>query len=491
MRQVAQVMQINRYACSTRSHVSEPWLPNFHGQKLACSKAPASPRIYSAAHDAVCRPRWHSVDRQVNLNRPTSFASRAQFPHTPATTLYLCENANTTRLLTATYFSPPNNPSPTMAAPRKRLIPFLGCTAVASILFLVLHNRAPLLPIRDTFPTSSTPALQAANKTLANGSSNEQFGVVLAVSHAKSPRRKDLVYATNLTGIEIVVPEQPAWTDDHVEAFRSGESKITRGSALAWMGHLNALKWFLSTPLTTALILEDDVDFSTHLPTTQVPLAAHATRLLLTPTNHSSPSTTPDYWSPPPAWEILFLGHCNDKLPATLLPSTRHLAYRDPTLVPPSHLHPSTLAQLRNLNIPPQTRVLHRSHWPLCTFAYGVTRASASRILREYGTEGPGGCEAYDVRILEACRDHGWRCYSVVPELLHHTNSGSEIAHVNDGGAEDKEEKRPGRTPNIACAARDRGLWSQDTETVAWLRREVLRGECFADWVDEDMGVLG
>jgi hypothetical protein len=47
-----------------------------------------------------------------------------------------------------------------------------------------------------------------------------------------------------LTGIDVVIPEQPIWTDEDVEAFRNKEkSHITKGSVLAWMGHLNTLRW--------------------------------------------------------------------------------------------------------------------------------------------------------------------------------------------------------------------------------------------------------
>lgn len=75
-----------------------------------------------------------------------------------------------------------------------------------------------------------------------------QFGAVLAVSRAVSPRRHHLLFAANLTGIDITIPDQPVWSDRHVAAFRARNSTITRGSALAWMGHLNALQWYPSSP---------------------------------------------------------------------------------------------------------------------------------------------------------------------------------------------------------------------------------------------------
>lgn len=53
-----------------------------------------------------------------------------------------------------------------------------------------------------------------------------------------------LLWAAQLAGVSVVIPDQPRWTEDDVEAFHSKEaSSISRGSALAWMGHLNALRW--------------------------------------------------------------------------------------------------------------------------------------------------------------------------------------------------------------------------------------------------------
>ena len=42
------------------------------------------------------------------------------------------------------------------------------------------------------------------------------------------------------------MPDQPKWTDEDLKKFKAKEhSIISRGSAFAWMGHLNALKWYV------------------------------------------------------------------------------------------------------------------------------------------------------------------------------------------------------------------------------------------------------
>jgi hypothetical protein len=53
-----------------------------------------------------------------------------------------------------------------------------------------------------------------------------------------------LQLAGELTGIAITIPDQPVWTDSDVEHMKSkSKSVLLRASALAWLGHLNALKW--------------------------------------------------------------------------------------------------------------------------------------------------------------------------------------------------------------------------------------------------------
>ena len=46
-----------------------------------------------------------------------------------------------------------------------------------------------------------------------------QFGAVVAVSRSGSPRRSSLLYAANLTDIDIVIPDQPIWSEKEIEDF--------------------------------------------------------------------------------------------------------------------------------------------------------------------------------------------------------------------------------------------------------------------------------
>jgi hypothetical protein len=314
-----------------------------------------------------------------------------------------------------------------------------------------------------------------------------QFGAVIAVSRPQSPRRDGLLLAANITEIDISIPTQPAWTPDDVSGLHAESvSTITRGSALAWLGHLNALRAFLNSTASTALIIEDDVDWDIHLRTTQIPATASAFRSL---TSNFSPYSldADNYWGNTSAWEILWLGTCGDHfLPNAL----RHpsLTYTDPTLPPLDKLHPQTAEFFATFNIPSHTRLLHPTVFPLCTFGYALTRPAAYRLLHDIAArEAEGGTMAYDVRVLEACRDLGMRCWSVAPELMRHLGVGSEIQDVdtgkedrNGGSSETSKVELMSHTANIDCGVRsNEAFFTKDPERLEYLQEMVGRqGRC-------------
>ena len=139
-----------------------------------------------------------------------------------------------------------------------------------------------------------------------------------------------------------------------------------------------------------------------------------------------------------------------------------------------------------------------------------MNRRSAALILSHFNREKEGGISAFDVQLLEACRDQGWRCWSVAPEVFHHTVAGSEIARKDReeeefGGRVDGEmgPTVPERgTWNLECGARSLGVWvgEEDGETRKEMRRLVRgmveRGECPVDgrergWMGCEYGECG
>jgi hypothetical protein len=326
--------------------------------------------------------------------------------------------------------------------------------------------------------------------------------------------------------LDIIIPDQPVWKDADIEQFRAkNHSSISRGSAMAWLGHLNVLRWFLDSGIETMLVVEDDVDWDIHLRTSQVPKVAAAMRTLLVEQQQSgqarrqnlrkkptSPEKAGGYWGRSTDWDILYLGHCGDMFyPHEWQNETEvpRIAVSDTSLPSPEYMHILTRRFLHELGIPIKTRLVHKSISPLCTFGFALSRTAAHRLYHDIAAhEPPGGSQAYDVRILEACRDLGFRCWTANPELFHHQDAPSEIAIVNakkakdhsakehdaksspPGVGVDSEGRLQGAAPNIACGIRGSSFWTQDPDTVAYLREVVgRRGHCLRDQVAEDMSV--
>ncbi|KAF2144064.1 glycosyltransferase family 25 protein [Aplosporella prunicola CBS 121167] len=379
--------------------------------------------------------------------------------------------------------------SSTSLGPRRPLR-YLVALAIVSFLFIhwssLFHSASPFL--------TSVNAVLPTNSTLG-------FGAIYVLSKDDSPRRERLIQAANVTEIDLTIPVQPHWTLDDEENFRLPvNSTVGRGSLLAWLGHLHILREFLKSGAETAIILEDDVDWDIRLRSLQVPLVSSAVRSLLPPAKY------PSYpYGHPKDWDLLYMGHCGDYfhgmdvgfedghvVPENLT-QTPHIAFHDPSLPELEELHPWTESLLENFNLTDHTRLVHRSRFPLCTFAYGVTRASAHRLLTELaGSESPRpGAHAYDVTILRACISDGLRCWSVNPELFHHTPGASMIAgiegHMNIPPVDEagwEQVLYRDETSNIDC-----GFWNEafifeegDHKKLEWLREEVARkGKCLKE----------
>lgn len=268
------------------------------------------------------------------------------------------------------------------------------------------------------------------------------------------------------------------------------------------------------------MILEDDVDWDIHIRSLQVPLASKASRSLLSPKATEAENLAYP-WGSTKDWELLYIGHCGDYFNAltqgigpgyqfpsnlTAIPSK---TFEDPSLPRNADLHPFTSRLMKGLGVPEQQRVIHRSMFPLCTFAYAVTRTTAQRLIDELApAKEPAPTDAtraraYDVAILSACRNGfdvetgdslagGLKCYSVNPELFHHMPGKSHIADVeaNRGrkvgtppvdlaGAKQAEHRN--ETSNIGC-----GFYSGhfsftdgDSDRLWYLQQNVGRkGHC-------------
>ncbi|KAF2648312.1 glycosyltransferase family 25 protein [Lophiostoma macrostomum CBS 122681] len=429
-----------------------------------------------------------------------------------------------------------------LAASRPKTLPLLATATVLLIIFFY-HKNTDYIRLQWTAATAPSspssidaePQKLAANRTLG-------FGAVLVVSKDGSERRHSLLQAANVTDIELTIPHQPTWTEGDVEKFvNNEEDHVQKGSILAWLGHHNALRWFLDSNLETAIILEDDVDWDIRLRSVQVPLAASAVRSILPPARSVSHAASASgdlsqYWGNPASWDLLYLGHCGDYFGEVNNDGPKppekgfdweglpHVLYRDPSLPVKDDLHPFTKSLFDALKMGEHQRAFHRSKFPLCSFGYAVTRPAAERLLSDLAPPKfkPKGPRAFDVALLHACgkgaktpsptplrnpKPHpdpklrhkyaspGLRCWTLNSELFHHMPGESQIAQIGEASGEkhglppvdlagqDQLYTRR-ETTNIGC-----GFWGGafsfepgDTKRLAYLQEEVGRkGHCLKE----------
>lgn len=196
-------------------------------------------------------------------------------------------------------------------------------------------------------------------------------------------------------------------------------------------------------------------------------------------------SSDPNYWGPTSEWEILHLGHSDSEQydrenGATLarIHSNPFHSYADASLPGPERLNPATTTLLYSLGVPLTSRLWHRSHWPLGSYAYGITRAAAERILAYTSPT----ADAFDVVLLEVCRDHKWKCWTLEPGLVGEYYTPSEIARQNMPAADREKEVQEELydTWNLRCAVRQRALWVEEGDEMGrqGMIDRVRKGEC-------------
>jgi hypothetical protein len=107
--------------------------------------------------------------------------------------------------------------------------------------------------------------------------------------------------------------------------------------------------------------------------------------------------------------------------------------------------------------------VVFYSGAPICTFAYALTREGAKKVLLDVGA---GKDEAFDIALMNGCRERNLTCISVLPELFHHhkpglTGSSSLVNGGGQNGANVDVEAEMGYTENILESARCHALWGE------------------------------
>ncbi|KAJ0103955.1 hypothetical protein J7T55_010972 [Diaporthe amygdali] len=182
--------------------------------------------------------------------------------------------------------------------------------------------------------------------------------------------------------------------------------------------------------IATALILEDDVDWD-------VRVRQQMARIVQQFQQDQS-SLTED-------WDVLWLGNVGERFPKD---DERKIVFQDPTVPSRQNLSPGFNSVKA---FPDQSRVIHPSDFPLCTYAYAVSYAGAQKVLYHGGVDRV--VSNFDTDLANNC----WlymNCISITPPIFHFDrNKGMERDSDTDQ-AFVKHNQEPGSYKNIETSVR-------------------------------------
>lgn len=244
-----------------------------------------------------------------------------------------------------------------------------------------------------------------------------------------------------------------------------------RGPSLgSWRGHLNAIQHIVRQNLSSALILEDDVDWDVRLrgQLRDFALATHALvqplragrgrfadatfpgradgapSLALELDSEQLPATVPPTTSPyGDGWDVLWIGHCGMHFPFDNGPVPRgRVIHRDDVTVPRrEHLWTFNIPFTLKDKYPEHTRAVHHVQEGVCSLAYAVSRSGARKVLRHIALREPS--DAFDILLRFFCEGSKGRplqnCVTLQPGLFHHHRTvgpekeASDIGNHGDG----------------------------------------------------------
>lgn len=368
---------------------------------------------------------------------------------------------------------------------------FIGIAAFVLILIIFLSTKTNFAAssfVTKTHSTSSSSSKLYGNDYKGhsrpediNRVTNDTLGfskIFVVGLPERSDKRDALALTSALTGfhVEFVDGVKGESIVNKAVPFNIDRHVLMETNLGSWRGHMNAVRRIVEENLDSALIMEDDMDWDVRL-RSQLEQVATGARMLLPSPAPLGPGGSPH--SPyGDEWEILWLGHCGEPFPEALEENmkkpddhpgmkymkTKYIIANDPTVPPPDRT-----TGLVDFGAHPNTRWVHISAAPICTFAYALSQRGARKVLFDLSVDHLTA--AYDNALAGLCRravaavgeenpqgDRGLdaKCISVTPPVFFHHKAKGHIggdSDIQNVRGDDIREK--GTTENIVWSARN------------------------------------
>ena len=278
---------------------------------------------------------------------------------------------------------------------------FIGRTIFAPVHYHLPHLRYG----RAETDVSTTTGAQGVNSTLGTAA-------IITLNAASRPDRRDIMaLMASVTNVKLTFMD--AWTRKPIDKAMPNEHNpnLKDVEYACWRTHADAWRKVVEEGWTTAMILEDDVDWdggiheSMNLAWEALKNITGDPQAATTATSYSSDSKRGLICR----WDIFYTGTCMD------LPAKTYLIYDDPHLPRTSTwwidaiytAYFSTTASIR--------RLIQPTVEPVCTHSYIVSQTGARKLLYHTNQFLPWGV---DVAIIKMVNKGTIKGYSIVPPLF-------------------------------------------------------------------------
>ena len=263
----------------------------------------------------------------------------------------------------------------------------------------------------------------------------------------------------------------------------SEESKYNATFMGVWRAHANIWKHIIDKDISSALIIEDDVDWDVNIKSI---MGAWSWQLQHNNSLHQVAATTGDRWTSESDekkcaygcdWDELYMGQCaNTPDPEHL---EDHWSYYDPhTPAVSTNSHPTTNEMVKVWGYDPTTtgiRVVSRTYGPLCTMGYAVSNLGAKRMLYQIGGWRLFGLPV-DNEIAFRTQEGKLSGYTLTPPAFTAWHTGGSRDSDNNAGIENNgfssQGVAGGSSPGLLNSARKAMAELLDMDR----RKPVFRG---------------
>ncbi|KKY16553.1 putative glycosyltransferase family 25 protein [Phaeomoniella chlamydospora] len=268
--------------------------------------------------------------------------------------------------------------------------PYIGLGILVFLIFLLLTSFHTETISRESISTFiKTPAQNPFMKSSAGvDNSTLGFGKITYITVEKSRERQ--------RGMECIAHNAGFKMDRHYAFSPIGPDFLIetpkQKAMSAMLSHVEVLREIRSSGVSTALILEDDIDFDLRIR----PSLANIAKAV---SNYSNPGSQYDIAHPwGTGWDIVWLGYCCgypwDNIDIVSIP--------DP-IVNAKQLDP-TMYIGKTANGTVGNRLIFKAHDNICTLAYAVSYEGAGKILGHIQNQTHSN-EPWDLRLNGFIRD--------------------------------------------------------------------------------------